>query len=121
MALELNFKSDHGFTANFWIITNYGYIRKSSTLYDLKVIIECFIDRNAFETGKTPLSRLARHFDVDTENKTLAEMYALIKEPIMVADSMERVREEDINQEPKEQTYTDSNYFKDAIDVIEEE
>ena len=117
MALIKTTTNEQGFEADFWVITNFNYIRKGLG-FDLKIIVECFIGRDLFNLGKQPLARIARHFDVASESLTLADMYALLKAPVMVADAMERVHEEDINQEPKEQTYHNENYFSDATDQI---
>ena len=107
-----DFTTEYGITVNNWIITQAVHTRKNGVI-DLKIIAECFLDRDSFIAGKQSFGRYALHVEVEDTNSTLEQMYGYLKEPILKEVVQEKVEGEEITP-----IYEDINYFKDAVDSI---
>lgn len=110
--LVKEYKTEFGFTADKWIITQFPYTRLNETDYDVKIIIECFRSRQDFLDRKASFGRYVLHKRV-TQPMTLQDMYNAFKEPIL-----KEVVQEKIEGEETTPIFEDINFFKDAIDEI---
>jgi hypothetical protein len=109
MLIKKYTNTELGITCDTWIITQYTYTRPTEKEYDLKVILECFTDRESFFKGYKSLGRMSYHFKVDRDSLTLEEMYKRVKEPFM---------KEIPQEEGKESLFENTNFFTEAEDKI---
>ena len=110
--LVKEFTTEFGFVADKWIITSFPYTRLNATEFDCKIIAECFLYREDFLAGKKSFTRICKHVTV-TSPLTLNEMYTELKKPIL-----KEVPQEQVEGKEVETVYEDTNFFKDATDLI---
>jgi hypothetical protein len=106
--------TEYGFEADKWIITQFPYTRINEKEFDVKIIIECFREReDYFKNKRTSFGRSILHVTTD-HALTMEEMYKHFREPILKGIPQEQVE----GEESKDPIFEDINFFRDAKDVI---